>query len=220
MRGFEYSRVLLAIAVFALLTGPVWAQSDDVEGRLVVGAPGPSTVQVEGVPGSLTTLFASDNGFAGNTFDIENIGADPIDITGWDVNLDVVGGPHTIEIYWRVGTSVGFENSSAGWTLLGSDAAVTSAGDNNPSAVTMPPFTIQPGELFGFYVDLASFDGTTLLRYTNGGPTVFSNTELSLTTYVGKGNPAFTGGTFPYRQWNGTVHYDIVPVELRSFSVE
>lgn len=219
MRGFEYSRVLLAIAVFALLAGPVWAQSDDVEGHLVVGAPGPSTVQVDQT-GSLTTLFASNNSYAGNTFDISNIGADPINITGWDVNLDPAGGPVTIEIYWRAGTSVGFESNPAGWTLLGSDAAVMSAGDNNPSAVSMPPFTIQPGELFGFYVDLAGYDGSTLIRYTNGGPTTYSNTELSLTTYVGKGNPAFTGSTISYRTWNGSVHYDIVPVELQSFSVE
>ena len=219
MKGFEYSRVLLAIAVFALLAGPVWAQSDDIEGIPVVGAPGPSTVQVDQT-GSLTTSFVGGNGFAGNTFDIENIGADPITINGWDVNLNVPGSTNTIEIYWRAGTSVGFENSSAGWTQLGSDAAVTSAGENNPSAVTMPSFTIQTGELFGFYVDLANYGSGTSIRYTNGGPTVFSNTEISLTTYVGKGNPAFTGSTFSYRQWNGTVYYDIVPVELQSFSVE
>jgi hypothetical protein len=59
-----------------------------------------------------------------------------------------------------------------------------------------------------------------LAPFLNGGPTVFSNTELSLTTYVGKGSPAFSGGTFSYRQWNGTVHYEIVPVELQSFNVE
>ena len=35
-----------------------------------------------------------------------------------------------------------------------------------------------------------------------------------------EGNPAFTGNTFTYRQWNGTVTYDFVPVELQSFSVE
>jgi len=215
----KQSRVLVTIIGLALLAGPVAAQSDDEAGRLVVGAPGPSTVHVDGTPGSLTTLFARDNQFRGNTFDIENIGADPIDITGWDVNLNNPGTTNTIEIYWRTGTSVGFEGDPTGWTLLGSDAAVVSAGQDFPSAVTMPTFTIQPGELFGFYVDVASY-GTASLQYTNGGPTVFSNSELSLTTYVGKGDPVFTGGTFSYRQWNGTVHYEIVPVELQSFSIE
>lgn len=213
------SKVFIAIVGLALMAGLVSAETDDEAGRLVVGAPGPSSVLVEGTPGSLTTLFMSNNGFRGNTFDIENIGADPITITGWDVNLDTQGSTATIEIYWRPGTSVGFENDPAGWTLIGSDPAVLSAGDNAPSAVTMPPVTIQPGELFGFYVDVATYPSPSI-RYTNGGPTVFSNSELSLTTYVGKGDPVFTGSSFPYRQWNGTVHYEIVPVELQSFSVE
>ncbi len=93
---------------------------------------------------------------------------------------------------------------------------VVSAGINLPSAVTMPTFTIQPGELFGFYVDVASYPSASML-YTNGGPTVFSNSDLSLTTYTGKGDPAFAA---PSRQWNGTVYYEIVPVELQSFNVE
>lgn len=215
----QHSRVLIAIVGLALLAGPVSAQSDDEAGRLVVGAPGPGTVHVEGTLGSLTTLFAADNSFRGNTFDIENIGADPINITGWDVNLDFPGSTNTIDIYWRAGTSVGFENDPTGWTLLGSDAAVVSAGLDLPSVVTMPTFTIQPGELFGFYVDVASYPSASI-QYTNGGPSTFSNTELSLTTYVGKGDPVFTGSTFSYRQWNGTVHYEVFPVELQSFSVE
>lgn len=219
MRDSKSKKVLLVISVLALLAGPVGAESDDVAGRLVVGAPGPSTVQVEGVPGSLTTLFASNNNFRGNTFDIENIGADPVTITGWDVNLDNPGATATIDIYWRTGTCDGFQGNPAGWTLLGSDVAVTSAGDNNPSAVTMPPFTIQPGELFGIYADVAFYNATTHMMYTNGGPTTFSNSELSLTTYYGQGDPAFTS-SFAYRQWNGTVYYEIVPVELQSFSVE
>lgn len=218
MRRIKSVKLVLVIAILAMATTPVWAESDDQAGRLVVGAPGASTVEVGGT-GSLTTLFASDNGFAGNTFDIENIGGDPVTITSWEVNLDPSGSTNTIEIYWRVGTCDGFQGNPAGWVLLGSDTGVVSAGDNNPSTVTMPPFTIQPGELFGIYVDVANFTGSTLMRYTNGGPTTFSNTELSITTYHGQGDPAFTT-FFTYRQWNGTVYYDIVPVELQSFSVE
>jgi len=214
-----HARVLVVLVGLALIAGPVAAQSDDETGRPVFGAPGPGTVHVEGTPGSLTTLFARNNSFRGNTFDIQNIGADPVNITSWDVNLNNPGTTNTIDIYWRTGTSVGFEGDPAGWTLLGSDPAVVSAGQDLPSAVAMPTFTIQPGELFGFYVDVGSYPSASI-QYTNGGPTTFSNSELSLTTYTGKGDPVFTGGTFTYRQWNGTVHYEIVPVELQSFSVE
>ena len=62
---------------------------------------------------------------------------------------------------------------------------------------------------------------TTVIRYTNGGPTTFSNADLSITTFHGKGDPAFTGGTFFPRQWNGTIHYDdVVPVELMKLEIE
>ena len=47
----------------------------------------------------------------------------------------------------------------------------------------------------------------TTLRYTNGGPTTFTNADMQITTAHGKGNPAFTGATFFPRQWNGTIHY-------------
>jgi hypothetical protein len=203
----------------ALLASPGWSQSDDEAGRPVTGAPGPSTHEVDAT-GYLTTMFASNNSYRGNTFDIENTGSVEITITGLEVNLNNTSSTNTIDIYWRTGTSVGFESNPAGWTLLGSDTAVVSAGDDVPSSVTMPAFTIQPGELFGFYVDLASYGAGTSLQYTNGGPTTFSNSEISLTTYYGKGDQVFTGGTYTYRQWNGTVIYDFVPVELQSFSVE
>lgn len=80
--------------------------------------------------------------------------------------------------------------------------------------------SVQPGELFGFYVNCANYGSDSSLAYSNGGPSTFANSELSLTTYYGKGVPAFTGPTYTYRQWNGTVTYDFVPVELQSFSIE
>ena len=219
MKNGFFRCTLVAMFGLALLASPTLAQqSDDEAGRLVVGAPGASRVEVEGT-GSLTTLFASNNSFRGNTFDIENIGALPITITSWEVNLNNPGSTNQIDIYWRVGTCNGFQGDPTGWNLLGTDNAVISAGQDIPSAVTVPPFTIQPGELFGFYVDLASYGAGTSLQYTNGGPTVYANSEVELTTYYGQGSPPFAA-FYTYRQWNGTVYYDIVPVELQSFSVE
>lgn len=115
---------------------------------------------------SLTTFFASNNAFAGNTFDL--VPTTNITITSFEVNLDNAGASETITIYWRNGTSQGFESSAAGWTSLGSDT-VTSAGLDTPTPVAI------------------------------GG--------LALTTFFGKGNPAFTGISFFPRQWNGTVYY-------------
>jgi hypothetical protein len=93
--------------------------------------------------------------------------------------------------------------------MLGQDAAVDCAGSDIPTPVAIGGLTINPGELYGFYVDLTSYPGASLL-YTNGGPTTFTNADISLTTNTGQGDPAFTGSSFFPRQWNGTVYYDIV----------
>ncbi|GEM_PF-6349069 len=160
--------------------------------------------------GALTTLFASDNSFAGNTFDLENISSSAVLIQGFEVNLlDEVptGNANTIDVYYKTGTSVGFEGDPAAWTLLGSDTNVLSQGQDVPTPVDVGGLVIEPGETYGFYVDLASYDGTDLILYTNGGPQTFSNGELTLTSNTGQGDPAFTGGVFFPRIWNGTVLY-------------
>jgi hypothetical protein len=89
---------------------------------------------------------------------------------------------------------------------------VVSAGADNPTPVPIGGLDLVPGQTYGIYVDLESYSGSggTTIRYTNGGPTTFSNADLSLTTYHGKGNPAFTGPSFFPRQWNGTVYYTLI----------
>jgi hypothetical protein len=156
-----------------------------------------------GMPGaSLTTLFANDNQFAGNTFDLEAFV--DLTITGFDVNISD-GTETTIAIYWRPGSSVGFESDPAGWTLLGTDS-VTPAGEDVPTYVDIGGLALEAGQVYGIYVDVQSYPSASML-YTNGGPTTFSNADLSLTTQYGKGDPAFTGSNFFPRQWNGTIYY-------------
>lgn len=213
----------ISIALFAalLLAVPAFAgvcdtyddgslrPATDPNPDVACGGPGftpPGEVPQGG--GSLTTLFASDNQFAGNTFDV--VATTAMTITGFDVNL-VTGSSTTIAIYWRPGTSVGFQDSSAGWTLLGTDT-VTPGGQDVPTFVNIGGLALTPGNTYGFYVDLQSYPSTSM-RYTNGGPNTYSNADLSITTQFGKGDPAFTGGSFFPRQWNGTIYYDIVDFE-------
>ena len=48
--------------------------------------------------------------------------------------------------------------------------------------------------------------GSGVTTYTpSASPVTYGNADLTLTTYYGKGTPAFTGQTFSFRQWNGTV---------------
>ncbi len=214
---------LLLVAALAMLAGPAMAQppcdlfdsgTPRPEGRpnpdpACGGTPTPVPVPAGGEEGWLTTLFAADNAFAGNTFDMEVIGGAPLTITSFDMNVSPAGGTHTVDVYWRLGTSVGVENDPGSWTLLGSDGAVAPAGLDLPTPVAVGGLEMVPGQVYGFYVDLASFDGVTLMNYTNGGPNIYADANLQLTTNTGQASPAFSGGFFP-RQWNGNVHYQIV----------
>lgn len=169
------------------------------------GIPGPSVVARGAGTGSLTTLFAGGNSFAGNTFDIEPQVA--LTITGFDVNLDPPGTLTTMAVYWRNGTAQGNQSDPAGWTLLGTDD-VMPQGEGVPTSVDIGGLALTAGQTYGFYVDVQSYPSASI-QYTDGGPTTFSNADLDLTTFHGKGDPAFTGSDFFPRQWNGTVYYSL-----------
>lgn len=211
---------LLALAVLTLaLAAPAYAQpgcdfydsglprpASDPNPDLACGGPGPAAPPGPQLgTGSLTTLFAAGNSFAGNTFDI--VPSVDLTITSFDVHLDPTGTPTTMAIYWRNGTASGNESNPAGWTLLGTDT-VNPAGVGNPTPVAIGGLDLDAGMTYGFYVDTQSYPSASL-QYTNGGPTTFSNADLDLTTFHGKGNPAFTGASFFPRQWNGTVYYEL-----------
>lgn len=155
----------------------------------------------------ITTMFASDNNFAGNSFDI--VAKWPMHIVGWDCNLAQVVPSFTIDIYWREGTANGFELTYIGWNHLGQDAVVP-AGVDLPTHVdiAMQDWMV-PGDTVGIIITAQeAVSGVGGFNYTNGGPTMFSNSHLDIITYRGlaAGWPPLS--TFTYRQWNGTVHYD------------
>ena len=210
----------LMLTALLFLGTPALAQTatdrnDDGSPRLLSnpGVPRSGTSATpSGNTGSLTTLFAQNNQFAGNTFDL--VPKVRLMITGFDVNLST-GDLTTITIYWRDGTALGNESNPAGWTRLGS-ATVIPNGPNIPTPVAIGDLTLDAGKTYGFYVDTESYPSASLM-YTNGGPTSFSNDDLTLTTYYGKGNPAFTGSSFFPRQWNGTVYYTVI-VEVPTLS--
>jgi hypothetical protein len=165
-------------------------------------------------PLSLSTPFVSGNGASGATFDI--ITTPAILINGFDVNVTQGINPvNTIAVYWRPGTSDGFQDAMAGWTLLGTDD-VTPAGTDNPTHVDVGGLMLAAGSTYGFYIDVQTYDpmvvSNTILHYGDGGPTDFFNADMIIRTFYGKGNPAFTGTSFFPREWSGTVHYEIVGV--------
>jgi len=149
---------------------------------------------------TLATPYNSNNGQNGNMFDI--VALKGIEIQGFDVNIDTTA---TIEVYYRAGTWVGVDTSSAGWTLAGS-ASTTSAGADMPSSVPLTlAVQIPAGQTYAFYVTTTAGN----MNYTNGttvGSVAASNTDLQVLEGAGKQYPF--SSTFQPRVWNGTIHYE------------
>ncbi len=166
------------------------------------------------IPGSLTTIFAANGGGAGNMFDIEpDIFLN--EITALDVNWSSAGEVIDVQVYYKVGTCVGFELDPTAWTLLGTGTGVA-AGYDNPTFVDLAGNGVHfdADTVYGIYVHVENYpDVYGYLARTNGGPETYSNTELSLTTNCSNLWPAF-GSAFFYRIWNGTVYYETVDVDL------
>jgi hypothetical protein len=156
---------------------------------------------------SLTTTFASNNGSAGNTFDLLVFPANAVGIrvTSLEVNLASPGSDAQVQVWTRPGSAAGFTNANAvGWTHRGT-AAVTSAGPGNPTPVPVS-FSLANG---AHGVLVARVGNSPTMRYTSGANT-FEDAALRLTSGLGVGSPVFGGGSvFADRTWNGTIDYEI-----------
>jgi hypothetical protein len=156
--------------------------------------------------GELTTLFAEDNNFAGNSFDI--IASTDLTVVGFDVNLDTIVSDWTVDVWTREGTANGFETSATGWTLLGTDV-VMSAGVNNPTHVDVGGLVVAEGTTVGVIITVAeAVPEVGGFMYTNGGPNTYTNSEMIIITYSGLSEGFPPASVFTYRAWNGTVHYN------------
>ncbi len=197
-------KVLLVALTLALGTGVVLATDDGLEHGLSVGG---STVPREYGDAFLTTIFASNNGFAGNSFDVTAL--TDLTIVGWDCNLDA--GLWNVEIYTRQGTCHPYEQTPSEWTLLGT-VQVNGAGVDLPTHIDLGGIQLSSGQLIGVIARVQEYSA---FNYTNGGPNTYSNADMSITTYSGLSDGWPPSSLFNYRAWNGTVHYDygITPVE-------
>ena len=154
---------------------------------------------------SLTTLFASNNGFAGNMFDIKP--KTDIELNSMYINTQSTG-TVTVDVYWRNGSYELFTGTSSGWNLLGSFSG-TGQGTDNQTLISLssaPEKVFEAGSTYGIYVDLTSYASGAGLRYTNGDA-AYENGFLRIEGGVGKDDGGFTGSTFQDRMWNGRFLY-------------
>ncbi len=165
---------------------------------------------------SLFTTLAAGNGFAGNMFDI--VALNSINVNAFDMHFSSTG-TATMEVWYRVGSFVGFESSNTGWTM----AYTTTLTAMGTGVLTQMPgsFTVNvpAGQTYGFYVTAASTGPQ--VNYTNG--TALNNIYVQnsdLKVLEGKGGGYFSVTNSP-RVFNGQVNYSkagcmspIIPVTL------
>ncbi|MBX3163288.1 MAG: T9SS type A sorting domain-containing protein [Bacteroidetes bacterium] len=167
-----------------------------------------STLYVQAMSGggggrdSLLTTLVGGNGASGNVFDILTF--QDVILDGFNLNLD--NAVYTIQVWYRTGSAIGFNNNVAGWTQLGGNFNVTGAGMGNMTYVPMNlNFPLQANQTYGFAVGCTSCGGT--FWYSNGtglGNLLAQNADIRVNEGYGGAFWAFGNIT---RNFNGYVRY-------------
>lgn len=147
---------------------------------------------------TVTTAPWGSNGQKGAMFDVVNISANPIDVFGFD-QVFFAAGTATMEIYTKVGTWNGSENTAGAWTLVGTVAGVAHGAIANGALPIPLPFAVNvpAGATQGFYVTATNATASNV-AYTTGvnqlGAIIGSDGTIEVRGGVGKSYPF--GSTF------------------------
>ncbi|MCB9187283.1 MAG: T9SS type A sorting domain-containing protein [Flavobacteriales bacterium] len=196
------------ITLFLLAAVATWAQQPSVSFEYTTACAGAEiTATIELPQFSLASSAMGSNQQNGVMFDL--VGEEGAVIKGFLINVNQDN--TDIEIYYRTGSYAGFENSSAGWTLLGSASGIaTGTGVDAGVELDLP---ILPGQTLSFYItttDIAKYIG-----YATGtaeGTELGSDTYLTMNSGVGKRYPF--ADTYTPRDFMGTVLYEPVPTGI------
>ncbi|GEM_PF-2185227 len=171
-----------------------------------------SFVVADTADSSLTTLFASDNQYAGNMFDLTVLAAHDIAIHSFDVNITSdYGKTAGVSVYYRLGGYAGYTSDPSAWTLAGT-VNVVSNGLNVPTPVSVGDIILTAGETYGFYITVNNYHRPDTRMYYTEGTSSYQNDDLLLTGSIGRGTPVFTGIQTAGRIWNGTIYYSVYTV--------
>jgi hypothetical protein len=156
-------------------------------------------------PKELQTTYSSNNGQAGNMFDL--VAKSDIIVTSFDIHTNTKSS-FNAEVYAKksTGTYWGDRQNAAAWNLIGSGSV---SGQGYGARTQLPPnmissVSISRGNMQAFYITLT----TANIRYTNGSAqgTVYKE-DTNLQVLNGSGKSYKFGGTFTVRVWNGVVYY-------------
>lgn len=134
--------------------------------------------------GPLATPTVTNNGQDGIMFDV--VALTNVNLT--QLAMDFDSGTHTIEIYGKTGTHVGFANNAAAWTLLGTATGWVATGGTNVTIPITFSKILCPGQVYSFYVTST----TGGCNYSNGtavGNNAAINANIRILQGTGKDYP-------------------------------
>lgn len=150
--------------------------------------------------GPLSTPTVTNNGQDGIMFDV--VAITNVNLT--QIAMDFDSGNHTIQIYGKTGTHVGFTTNSAAWTLLGTANAWAATGGTNVTIPITFSKVLCPGQVYAFYVTST----TGGCNYSNG-TAVGANAAIDANIRIlqGTGKDFSFGTNFTPRTPNVKVFY-------------
>lgn len=168
--------------------------------------------------GQCTSLITNPGGSSSYTqsgimFDVVNVSAEPIHVTGLDQVMGYAG-TTAMHVHTKVGTWYGSELNPAAWTLVGTNPAWVHPGGNVLTPLDIPMDVVIPaGATQGFYVG-GTYTGTTdLLAFRHGtnqlGLAQASDGTIEIRTGITVFYPFALAVGLPVngKLWRGTVHY-------------
>ncbi len=163
-------------------------------------------------PALFSTPYTANNGGSSGwivMFDIDVTNPQGINICAMDHNTGAtaVGTPFSTDVYVTPDSYVGKDNNIAAWRLVATGSGVC-AGNGVPSTAPLTSPLYLPQGSYGIAIQ---YNGSSV-RYTGTGtgttPTVYSNTDMTLSLGAVR-STLFNGGSFfQIREWNGGIHYD------------
>ncbi len=165
---------------------------------------GESTLlSIEPTTQALTTSLAAGNNQNGNMFDVTAF--NDVVVTGFEAspinNSDY-------EIYYKVGTYLGFEANSAAWTLLGNKTGVPSTTTGNTVDLDISlNLTIPAGQTYSFYVTTSNGVNQRYTTGTDESAEIANDGNIRVTEGIGLAYPFST--VYRPRIFNGIVKYHL-----------
>jgi hypothetical protein len=164
-------------------------------------------------PGDISTA-AANNGAGGIFLDLTpNV---PLRVISFETPLAGTSGtPATVQIWTRPGSYVGFDGSSAGWTLTQTVTVTRQGSLVNAMLQLEQPLTLPANqttavylqEVMGAFLNGVQYTGTA----ANPPQTSWSNAHLTLFSDVGRAGLTPFGGTrFSPRTFAGNVNYQVI----------